>query len=778
LDNKGKFMKPSCVKYILALLLPVLLLTACSGVFDPPRESDQSKNGRVMVRIGDGASDSIRTVLPTVTPDFTAYDLVFARGSDTVSLSVTDADEVAALENGAGKEVALLLGDWTLTVTAYRNFTIGGETKSYKAASGIALITVREGAAAPATVYLSPIAPDAPGASAGIFTWQVSFPETAQGRLILKQGAVSVLDDIALTSGVSETMALSPGSYNLSIILTKGTLFTGEAASVQIYSGMESRAEFVFAEDDFKETVFIAGTAVINNASAVSVSAATITAYSDAERTIPIVNGSAAAVNDAWLITLPAAYINQNVYLTLEVIDTNEQTHHVTGESGTIPENGMRGITLSMALYGISVTANGSPTATTTKLTLTFDSDIDGLTEDDINITANDTGAIKGTLTKTGAGVYELTVSGITASGEITVDVVKAGYWFTSASKQVPVTEAADAMAAAVFTSNHSAALALTVSAVAITDEADVDDALLAYNGLSEAVQALVNSEKSLLDDLKAKIDELKIVAANEAAADAFTTTYSAVLALTVETVVITDEAAVDAALSAYDGLSTAVKALVSAEKSLLDDLKTKIAELRSVTFSNLTADGSSTAITTTLTLTFNKDITGLTDDDITLTANSTGTTAGTLTAKGSGKYELAVSGITANGEITVSVTKDGYTITPDSQQVTVYGNGSAGITVIFSNLPVDETFDGFSGASSELSWKADTTLTMSVPAGSFAEYTWYLDNNLISGATSASLTMTARNFEIGSHTVTLKVKASDDKYYSKTVKFTVISGL
>jgi hypothetical protein len=194
--------------------------------------------------------------------------------------------------------------------------------------------------------------------------------------------------------------------------------------------------------------------------------------------------------------------------------------------------------------------------------------------------------------------------------------------------------------------------------------------------------------------------------------------------------------------------------------------------------FNGLTTDGSSAATTTKLILIFDKDIDGLTEEDITIPENNTGISKGTLTAKGSGVYELAVSGITTGGLVTVEVAKTGYTITPNSQQVTVYGNGSASITVSFSNLPVDETFDGFSGGSSELSWKADTTLTMSVPADSFAEYAWYLDNNSISGATSASLTLTARNFEIGSHTITLKVKASDDKYYSKTVKFTVISGL
>jgi hypothetical protein len=191
--------------------------------------------------------------------------------------------------------------------------------------------------------------------------------------------------------------------------------------------------------------------------------------------------------------------------------------------------------------------------------------------------------------------------------------------------------------------------------------------------------------------------------------------------------------------------------------------------------FNSLTANGSST---TKLTLTFGSDIAGLTASDITLTANGTGAVKGALTKTGTGIYELTVSGITSVGLVTVGVAKAGYVNTPGSRQVMVYSTGSANIKVTFSNLPSDETFNGFSGGSSELSWKLNTPLTISVPTGSFAEYSWYLDNHIISGAASNTLTMTARDFEIGSRTITLKVKTSGDKYYSKTVNFTVISGL
>jgi hypothetical protein len=76
---------------------------------------------------------------------------------------------------------------------------------------------------------------------------------------------------------------------------------------------------------------------------------------------------------------------------------------------------------------------------TTTKLTLTFDKDITGLAVADITLTANSTGAGKETITRTGTGVYELGVGGITVGGEITVSVGKTGYAITPASRQVMV---------------------------------------------------------------------------------------------------------------------------------------------------------------------------------------------------------------------------------------------------------------------------------------------------------------------------------------------------
>jgi hypothetical protein len=179
----------------------------------------------------------------------------------------------------------------------------------------------------------------------------------------------------------------------------------------------------------------------------------------------------------------------------------------------------------------ISVTPSGTPTG---KLTLTFSAAVDGLSAEDISLSAGSTGAAKGALTSTGGGAYELAVTGVTASGEVTVTVSKSGYTFDPASKIVTVTSSSDPGAIALNT---------------------------------------------------------------------------------------------------------------------------------------VTSSGTPTA---KLTLTFSAAVDGLSAEDITLSAGSTGAAKGALTSTGVGVYELAITGVTASGAVTVTVSKSGYTFDPASKSVMV----------------------------------------------------------------------------------------------------------
>jgi len=94
------------------------------------------------------------------------------------------------------------------------------------------------------------------------------------------------------------------------------------------------------------------------------------------------------------------------------------------------------------------------------------------------------------------------------------------------------------------------------------------------------------------------------------------------------------------------------------------------------VVFSDLTANGTANAVTTTqLTLTFDKAIDGLSVADITLSGVN-GVTKGSLNGTNAPAYTLGISGATSGGTLTVAVAKDGYAISPSSRQVTIHHSG------------------------------------------------------------------------------------------------------
>jgi hypothetical protein len=102
------------------------------------------------------------------------------------------------------------------------------------------------------------------------------------------------------------------------------------------------------------------------------------------------------------------------------------------------------------------------------------------------------------------------------------------------------------------------------------------------------------------------------------------------------------------------------------------------------VTLNSVTANGSSTLTSSQLTLNFNQAITNLYASDITLTHSVSGQSVTRGTLSGSGPtYTLSISGVNANGTLTVSVAKSGYAISGSPKTVTIYSllSGTATIT-------------------------------------------------------------------------------------------------
>ena len=199
------------------------------------------------------------------------------------------------------------------------------------------------------------------------------------------------------------------------------------------------------------------------------------------------------------------------------------------------------------------------------------------------------------------AGALAKSVGDITAADEAAVNAALAAYeGLSDGAKALLATEKAtldglqaelDARKAATFKTAHAGVLGKTVAAITAGDEAAVNDALAAYNALSAGARALLTAEKTLLDSLKEKIEELKA----PSLAATFKTAHAGVLGKTVATITADDGPAVNDALAAYNALSAGARALLTAEKTLLDSLKEKIEELK-ITFA--TASGLQTYLT------------------------------------------------------------------------------------------------------------------------------------------------------------------------------------
>jgi hypothetical protein len=185
------------------------------------------------------------------------------------------------------------------------------------------------------------------------------------------------------------------------------------------------------------------------------------------------------------------------------------------------------------------------------------------------------------------------------------------------------------------------------------------------------------------------------------------------------------------------------------------------------VSFSNLTANGSAVTVssTTILTLTFDKDIDNLIAGDITLTSGSTGTTKGALSKTGTGVYELAVSGITNSGQVTVAVSKTGYAITPANKSVNVYYLPAPN-EIVIGNETVKLYLNGVllqDGGSTDIALAQTGTYTVNIAAGEYSAITWYVNGKINTNATNnTSVVLTKR--AAGTYLVTVEATMAGKK--------------
>ncbi len=118
--------------------------------------------------------------------------------------------------------------------------------------------------------------------------------------------------------------------------------------------------------------------------------------------------------------------------------------------------------------------------------------------------------------------------------------------------------------------------LSTDVEAIQLSDKVAVQIALSDYGFLSETAQHFLRAEAEYLQRL---LERIEVLEDHLNARDAFLDTHEAVLALTEETVRISDKALIETTLDAYDQLDQVIRDLLEEEKTLLEGLLESIAQ-------------------------------------------------------------------------------------------------------------------------------------------------------------------------------------------------------
>jgi len=379
--------------------------------------------------------------------------------------------------------------------------------------------------------------------------------------------------------------------------------------------------------------------------------------------------------------------------------------------------------------------ASGS--VTTTKLTLSFDKDIEDLSAADITLTAGSTGATKGVLTKiSGTGRYELTLPGISAAGEITVNASKPGYAISGGPRSVQIhinTVAYNGLTQNGNLSKTTNMLTLTfnkdiagLSAADITissapGNAGIVKGTLArvrtgeYNlplsGVSEFGEISVSVAKAafLINPASRNTEVYYAIpaaytglSANDTATEPVTKLTLAfdqdITGLTADNITLSGGSGVTVTKGEHfakvanstgvyeiglsvvstststSGVTITAQILPQKEGYEITPASRSVTVRNLRSFNSLTANGSLTSSTDALTLTFNSAVPGLTIGDIIIDAGGTGAVKGSLSSSGSTyTLRLLANSISASGEITVSINSANLTITPASRNVNVY---------------------------------------------------------------------------------------------------------
>jgi len=329
------------------------------------------------------------------------------------------------------------------------------------------------------------------------------------------------------------------------------------------------------------------------------------------------------------------------------------------GDNGNDPGTNPGSSSTAVTFTGVS--ANGSATQSTTKLTLTFSQAITGLSADDITISGV-SGVTKGTLSGSGS-IYTLEILNFSANGTLSVSVSKSGYTINGSPKTVQI----------YYYSNQAALIDKWYFDQYIADSDYMDQI---------AIEFLSNGKVLVWGNY-------------------YGYTYTA----TNDVITIGDGFNFGTASYSLDGSILTISNIIFDIPGAFPLSETKYYKKReSIELLDISANGSATQSTTQLTLTFDKIVGDLSADDISLSGVS-GVTKGTLSGSGS-IYTLEILNFSANGTLNVSVSSSKYIITgspqvvyiwytPNFNLISVTANGNSTQTTTQLTLTFDKAIPG-----------------------------------------------------------------------------------
>jgi len=188
------------------------------------------------------------------------------------------------------------------------------------------------------------------------------------------------------------------------------------------------------------------------------------------------------------------------------------------------------------------------------------------------------------------------------------------------------------------------------------------------------------------------------------------------------------------------------------------------------VTFNSVTANGSTNQTTTQLTLTFDKAITGLSADNITLSGVS-GVSKGTLSGSGP-TYTLPISGFSTGGTLSVAVSDpSGNNISGSPKTVTIFAARQTISEDKFEYYWVNEHGILVTTSGNAVTIAAGATLIITAQSPGYVVRQWHL-NGKDTGQSGDTYSFSSTT--PGKHTVGLFVE-KDGKLYNANITITVL---